>query len=251
MLKVKNVDITGGNLVKSMLIYAFPIILGSLIQVAFNAADLIVVGKLGGTAASAAVGAVSPVVNLLINSFVGLSVGINAVLARSLGQRDTERAGRVINTAVIFAFALSLVLMASCFIFSTPMLRALNCDAEYFDGAKSYLNIYALGIPAVLVYNFSAAMIRSMGDTTRPFIYLVIAGIVNVVLNLILCLILENKVAAVAIATTASQIMGAILTIRQLLRLDNQTVQKSCQARHRLGQAYTHYRSLSSHRSFL
>lgn len=221
MLKAKNVDITGGPLIKSMLLYALPIMLGSLIQVAFNAADLIVVGKLGGTAASAAVGAVAPVVNFLVNSFIGLSVGINAVLSRSLGQRDTERAGRVINTALISALVLGFVLMAVCFAFSVPLLKTLNCDEEYLEGAISYLNIYAIGIPAILIYNFAAAIIRSMGDTTRPFIYLVIAGIVNVVLNLVLCLVLENKVAAVAIATTVSQVIGAILTMWQLVFFKN------------------------------
>ena len=221
MLKAKNVDIAGGPIAKSMLLYAIPIILGALIQVAFNAADLIVVGKMGGTAASAAVGAVSPIINLLVNSFVGLSVGINAVLARRLGQRDTAGAGRVVNTALISAFALGVVLMIVFFIFSKPLLQTLNCDEEYLGGAIIYLNIYAVGIPAVLIYNYAAAIIRSMGDTTRPFIYLVIAGITNVGLNLVLCLILKNKVAAVAIATTVSMFVGAALTMIHLIRLDN------------------------------
>lgn len=221
MLKAKNVDITGGPIAKSMLLYAIPIILGALIQVAFNAADLIVVGKMGGTAASAAVGAVSPIINLLVNSFVGLSVGINAVLARRLGQKDTESAGKVVNTALISAFVLGILLMIVFFAFSKPLLKTLNCDEEYIEGAIVYLNIYAVGIPAVLLYNYSAAIIRSMGDTTRPFIYLVIAGITNVVLNLFLCLILKNKVAAVAIATTASLFVGAVLTMLHLIRLDN------------------------------
>lgn len=220
MGRTKKVDFTSGPMISTMLTYAFPIILGSLIQVAFNAADLIVVGKMGGTVASAAVGAVSPVVNILVNSFIGLSVGINAVLARSLGQKDTARVGRVINTSLIFAFVLGLFLVVSCFLFSKPLLRTLNCDDAYIDYAILYMNIYAVGIPAILTYNFSSAIIRSMGDTTRPFIYLVIAGIVNVGLNLVLCLILENKVAAVAIATTVSQLIGAILTFIHLVRLD-------------------------------
>ena len=221
MLRAKKVDITGGPIIKSMLLFSLPIILGALVQVAFNAADLIVVGKMGGTESSAAVGAVSPVVSLLVNSSIGLSVGINAVLSRILGQNDIKRAARVVNTAVISSVVLGIILMVVCFVFSKPLLQSLNCDKEYIDGAILYMNIYAVGIPATLLYNFSAAIIRSMGDTTHPFIYLVIAGITNVVLNVLLCLVLENKVAAVAIATTVSQFVSGILTFVHLARLDN------------------------------
>ena len=142
MLRAKKVDITGGPIIKSMLLFSLPIILGALVQVAFNAADLIVVGKMGGTESSAAVGAVSPVVNLLVNSFIGLSVGINAVLSRILGQNDIKRAGRVVNTAVISSVVLGIILMVVCFAFSKPLLQSLNCDKEYIDGAILYMNIF-------------------------------------------------------------------------------------------------------------
>lgn len=222
VFKSKNVDIIGGPIAKSMVIYAIPIILGALIQVAFNAADLMVVGKMGGLNSSAAVGAVAPIVNLCVSSFIGLSVGINAVLARSLGQRDKERTSKVVNTSIIFAAGLGLFLVLAFFLFSGPLLKVVNCDEDYIAGAELYLKIYAIGVPAILVYNFASSIIRSMGDTTSPFIYLVISGASNVVLNLLLCMFMDNKVAAVAIATTVSQLIGAILTFVHLVRLDSE-----------------------------
>ena len=222
MFKKAKVDITGGPIVKSVFIYALPIMLGALIQVAFNAADLMVVGKMGGVNSSASVGAVSPIVNLVVNSFIGLSVGINAVLARSLGQKDDARTSRIVNTSIIFAAVLGLFIIIACFIFARPLLHVVNCHDSYIDGAVKYLRIYAIGVPAILIYNFASAIIRSMGDTTSPFIYLVISGAANVALNLVLCLILENKVVAVAIATTVSQLIGAVLTFVHLVRLDSE-----------------------------
>lgn len=214
------VDITGGPIFKSIIAFAIPIILGALVQVAFNAADLMVVGNMGNEASVASVGAVSPIVNLLVNSFVGLSAGINAVLARAIGQNDKKRTSRIVNTSVIFSVALGFLLMIACFIFSEPLLRITNCSEECIEGAKLYMNIYALGIPAILLYNFSGAIIRSTGDTAKPFLYLVISGIVNVVLNVILCFILEEKVAAVAAATAVSQLVGAVLTFIHLVKLE-------------------------------
>ena len=220
MLKKSKVDITGGPILKTIIIFVIPIILGSLVQVAFNAADLIVVGNMGDEAAVASVGAVSPITALLVNSFIGFSVGINAVLARAIGQRDEKRSVKVVSTSVIFSLALGAILMIGCFMFSEPLLRVTNCSEECIGGAKLYMDIYAIGIPAILLYNFSGAVIRSTGDTVKPFLYLVISGIVNVALNVVLCFVLDNKVAAVAIATTASQFVGAVLTFVHLLRLE-------------------------------
>ena len=214
------VDITGGPILKSIIIFAIPIMLGALVQVAFNAADLIVVGNMGDEASVASVGAVSPIVNLLVNSFVGFSAGINAVLARSLGQQNAKRTARIVSTSIAFSVALGVILMIGCFIFSKPLLIVTNCSEECIEGAKIYMNIYAIGIPAILLYNFSGAIIRSTGDTVKPFWYLVISGAVNVILNVILCFILDNKVVAVAVATTVSQAVGAVLTFVHLLRID-------------------------------
>lgn len=218
-LKSKNIDITGGPIVKSVTAYALPVILGTLVQVLFNSADLMVVGNMADEVAVASVGATGSVVNLLVNTFVGLSVGVNAVLARCLGNNDEARAKRVVGTSLISALALGLMVMALCFCVSGYFLEITDCPDDCFGGAELYLDIYAIGIPAIMVYNFGAAIIRTSGDTVRPFIYLVIAGILNVAFNFLFCIILEQKVAAVAIATVLSQLIACVLVLIHIFRL--------------------------------
>ncbi len=220
MFKSKNVDITGGPIIKSILLYSIPVMIGSLIQVLFNAADLMVVGQMtSDDTATAAVGATASIVGLLVNSFVGLSAGVSVVLARSIGSNDNERTKIALNTSVITSFALGLLVCAICLFGSKPLLHVTDCPTECFDDAVLYLRLYAIGIPAMMVYNFGAAIIRTTGDTQKPLLYLILAGITNVVLNFVFCFILERKVAAVAIATSASQLLGAVLVVIHLLRL--------------------------------
>ena len=222
MFKRKNVDITGGPIVRSIVAFAIPIIIGSLIQVLFNAADVAIVGNMSAPEdnAVASVGATGAIINLLVNSFIGLSVGVGSVLAGCLGRRNDVRVRRVVSTAMIFALVIGIVLTVVFVLTSKELLYVMKCPEKCFDGAVSYFNVYAIGIPAIMIYNFGAVIIRTQGDTERPFIYLAIAGVVNVVLNVILCLILENKVVAVAIATTVSQTLGCILVLIHLFRLD-------------------------------
>ena len=222
MSKASRVDITRGPILKSILIYSLPIMAGSLIQVLFNAADLMVLGNMAGETADiavASVGATSSIVNLLVTSFVGLSAGVSAVLARCIGQRDEARASRVVSTSVISALALGAILSVVAVLLSGTMLEVTECPEDCFSGAKIYIDIYAIGIPFIMVYNFGAAIIRTSGDTQKPFIYLVVGGVLNVVLNFVFCLILEQKVAAVAIATVASQTLSCVLVVIHLLSM--------------------------------
>ena len=217
---IKKVDITGGPIVKSIIAYAIPLMLGAFIQVGFNAADLMIVGQFGDSASIAAVGAVSPIVSLLVGSFLGVSVGARVLLAKSLGQATTERTKTLVSTSVLFALFFGIVLMLGFLTFSKPILSLVGCEEEYFNEAVAYMNLYAIGIPAMMVYNFSSAIINTTGDTQKPFIYLVIAGAMNVILNFILCFFMEHKAAAIALATTASQFTGAILCFRHLIKLN-------------------------------
>ena len=219
MLKSKGVDVTGGPLYKSILKYAIPIMLASFVQGIFNAADLAVIGNMADEISVASVGATSTVVSLLVNSFVGLSVGVNALLARCIGKKDDARTSKVVNTAMLFSIALGVFVMLLCFIIAEPVLRLMDCPEDCFDGAALYLKIYALGVPAMMVYNFSSAIIRTTGDSKSPLYYGIIAGIANVVFNVVFCFLLDSKPAAVAIATTVSQMLGAILTFVHLVRL--------------------------------
>ncbi len=220
MLKKANVDITGGPLFKSIIIYAFPIMIGNLIQVLFNAADLIVIGNMGDKEGLdiAAVGATAVIIALFVNSCVGLSAGVSAVLARCLGEKQESRARSVIDTSLISAVILGFVLMGALLIFRDPFLRITDCPDECFYGAGLYIKYYSFGVPFVLLYNFAASIVRTSGDTRSPFIYLVIGGVLNVILNFVLCLVLTQKVIAVAIATSVSQAIAAILTVIHLIR---------------------------------
>ncbi len=224
MLKKANVDITGGPLFKSIVIYALPVMLGNLIQVLFNAADLVVIGNMGDKEGLdiAGVGATAVIINLFVNSCVGLSAGVSAVLARCLGERENKRARAVVDTSIISSVVLGVVLAVLLAVFCDPFLRITNCPEECFDRAGDYIRVYSLGVPFVLLYNFAAAIVRTSGDTRTPFVYLVIGGVLNVALNFVLCLVLEAKVVAVAIATTASQAISAILTLIHLFRMNGE-----------------------------
>ena len=216
----KPVDVTGGPLVSSILKYSIPVMLGSLIQVLFNAADIAVLGNMPDGVAVASVGVTSSIVALIVNSFVGLSSGCTILLARFLGMRDDKQAKDTVSTSMIASFFIGLLLSIIGIAAIEPMLTMIDCPADCFEGASLYLFIYFCAIPAIMVYNFGAAILRVDGDTARPLTYLILSGLLNVVLNVILCLTLTQKVAAVAIATLASQVLGAVLVVIRLLRME-------------------------------
>ncbi len=224
MLRAKNIDITGGPILKSIVLFAIPVMIGSLIQVLFNAADLMIVGQMSSQEvkdiATASIGATSNIVNLLVNSFVGLASGVGVILARALGQNDGTRVKKITSTALITSVVIGILAMTACIVFSGPFLIMTNCPDECLSHSTLYLDIYAIGIPFIMFYNFGSAIIRTTGDTQRPLYYIIIAGILNVALNFLLCLVLEQKVAAVAIATTVSQIVSAICVLIHLLKID-------------------------------
>lgn len=222
MLRKRDVDIISGKLLPSMLAFALPVIIGSMVQSLFNAVDIIVLGNFTQNSnAVASVGVTSPVVNLVVTSFVGLSAGVGVLIARFVGAKEGERVKKTVSTALITAFTLGLLIAAVGVIFSKKMLIAIDCPDECLADATLYMQIYLAGAPAIMLYNFGASIIRVSGDSERPLYYLIAAGILNGGLNVILCLTLTQKVIAVAIATTASQVLGAILVILHLLRSKN------------------------------
>ena len=196
--------------------------LAGLVQTMFNAADMAVLGafdKSPDSSAVGAVGATGAIISLLVNSFIGLSGGTNVLLARSVGARDDERSQKIVGSSLALAIAVGVVMTFIGILVAPWFLTVTNCPVNSYDGALIYLRIYISATPAILIYNFGSAIIRVSGDSRSPFIYILIAGAINVVLNFILCLILPNKVAAVAIATIVSNIVGAGLTVAHLLRL--------------------------------
>lgn len=215
-----DVDLLNGRLLPAILRYSIPLMIGSLIQVLFNAVDLAVLGNMADKNAVASVGATGAIVGLLVNSFVGISGGSSVVLARYMGERDKEKIHLASDTAMITSVALGILVAVSAMLLAGPMLDLTQCPADCYEGAKLYLLIYFAGIPAIMVYNFGASVIRTGGNSRDPLIYLIISGLFNLVLNVILCLILTQKVVAVAAATVASQLLGAALVTVKLMRTE-------------------------------
>ena len=219
MWKAKQIDATQGAILPSVIRYTIPLILGALIQVLFNAVDIVVLGNMADSTSVASVGATSTIIFLVVNTFIGLAGGSKIILARKIGTGDREKVEQIVHTALITALGLGIIVMVVGFGLTLWFLRVTNCPAECFDGAAVYLRIYMLAAPAILVYNLGAAILNADGDTQRPMYYIVFAGLLNV----ILCLILTQKVAAVAIATLAAQYLGAFLVIRRLCVKDGIT----------------------------
>ena len=213
-----NIDMCNGTLANKILLFALPLMASSLLQLLFNAADVVVVGRFSGKEALAAVGSNTSLINLLINLFVGLSVGTNVVVARDLGAGRKEGVRRSIHTSV----ALALVFGVAMMIFGALMVRQLltwvSSPTDVIDLATVYLRIYFFGMPATMVYNFGSAILRAQGDTRRPLYFLTIAGIVNVVLNLFFVIVCGMDVDGVALATIISQYISASLVFRCLLK---------------------------------
>ena len=182
---------------------------------------MMVLGNLASSIAVASVGATGTIISLLVNTFIGLSGGTQVVLAQACGEHNRTKINRCVNTALITSVVLGILLMFLGLICSDWFLTLTNCPADCFDGASVYMKIYFLGVPFVIVYNYGASIIRVSGDSQRPLYYLIASGLLNVVLNLILCLTMKDKVAAVAIATVASQLLGAALVIYRLITVDN------------------------------
>lgn len=216
LLKRHNVDATTGSLFKKIIVYSIPLVLTTLIQQLFNAVDIIVLGNMADTAAVASVAATTSVVSLIVTAFVGVSTGTRVVLARFIGARDNQNIRSVTDTSLITAVVMGFLIAVCGFQFAPWFLDITNCPSECYEGALIYVRIYASGAPFILLYNFGSAVITADGDTQRPLYYIMIGGATNVILNIILCLILPQKVIAVAVATVVAQIIGAVLVFRRL-----------------------------------
>ena len=212
------IDMTNGPIFSKIITFAFPLMLTGILQLFFNAADVVVVGKFAGSLALAAVGSTGSLVNLLVNVFIGISTGVNVLAARYYGSRQAHEMSRCVHNSILLSLILGVFVCIWGTLLSTPMLRLMKTDPNVLPLASLYLRIYFLGVPATVVYNFGAAVLRSIGDTDRPLRFLLIAGIVNVLLNLITVVGLHMSVAGVAIATAASQYVAAILVILCLMK---------------------------------
>ena len=214
----RGMDLLTGSIGDKLLRFALPLAATGVLQQLFNAADIAVVGRFVGKNAMAAVGSSSSFISLLVNSFIGISMGTNVVLARYTGQGLPDRIRRGVHTAILFALISGVCLLFAGEAAVTPLLTLLGVPAEIFPLASLYLRIYCLGIPVILLYNFEAAVFRSQGDTRTPLIWLTVSGGLNVLLNLFFVRVMGMSVEGVAIATIVSNALNASILFFLLLR---------------------------------
>ena len=207
-----------GPLLKKIVVYTIPIILTGILQLLFNAADLVVVGQYCGNVSVAAVGATGALINLIVNLFIGLSVGAGVSVAQFLGAKKSDAVRRVVHTAIPAAFLSGAFLTVVGVAGARWFLELMDTPDNVLPLSATYMRIYFCGMISSMIYNFGAAILRAAGDTKSPLIYLTVAGVVNVFLNLFFVIVLKMDVAGVALATIISQTISAILTVMALMK---------------------------------
>jgi putative MATE family efflux protein len=211
-------DMTSGNLFKKIIKYTIPILLTSLLQILYNACDVMVVGKFAGEESLAAVGSTGSLISLVVGLFMGLSIGASVAFARSIGAKDLDRANRVVHTSVIVSSIASVILTIVGILLAKKLLILMDSPDNVIDLAALYVKIYFGGTFFNLLYNFASSVVSANGDTKRTLYILSITGVINVVLNLVFVLVFKMKVEGVAIATVVSQAFSAIAIMRLLIK---------------------------------
>lgn len=206
-------NLTNGNLFVKIIIFMIPLILSGVLQLLFNSADLIIVGKFGGGNSQSAVGSTGSLVNLIVNVFMGFSVGANVTLGRAYGSNDKEKGQRILHTAIILSVISGVIVTIVGCSGSYYFLSLMGTPAEVLDKASLYLTIYFAGMPFLMIFNFGAALLRSVGDSKRPLYFMAISGALNVLLNLLFVIVCKLDVAGVALATVISEGVAAALIL--------------------------------------
>jgi len=215
-----DVDMTSGPLFPQLIRFSLPLMATSILQLLYNAADMVVIGQFASAQSLAAVSSTGALINLLTNLFVGFSLGANVVIAHANGAGDHKAVSRATHTSLMVALISGVFLMAVGLVASRPLLKLMDSPDNVIDLATLYMKIFFLGMPANLVYNFGAGIMRAMGDTKRPLYYLSVSGLVNVLLNLLLVIVFHMDVAGVAIATVTSQVLSVVFVVLHLLHTD-------------------------------
>ena len=217
-MRVQSDRMRSGPLLPNIIRYAIPVMLTTLMQLLFNAADLAVVGQFCGSVSVAAVGSTGALTHLFVNCFMGLSVGTGVMVAQGLGSGDSETVHRTVHTALPAALCSGVVLTVMGVVLCEPFLRLMDTPENVLPLSALYMRVYFCGITFNLVYNFCAAVLRAVGDTKSPLLFLSLSGVLNVALNVVFVTVLRMDVAGVALATTLSQGMAAVLVVRALIR---------------------------------
>ncbi len=217
-MKKQTQDFTSGNLWSQIFKFSLPLVFSNLLQVLFNMADVAVVGQFAGSNALGSVGSTTILVTLFTTGLIGISGGINVLAAQAIGADKPKDVNEIVHNSAILSVIIGIIALLIGLIFGRPILELLNTKPELIEGAVLYLKIYFLGMPALMLYNFGHAVLSAAGDTKRPLKYLTIAGIINIILNLILVIVFHLDVAGVAIASITAQYISAFLVLRALLK---------------------------------
>lgn len=212
------IDMINGPLLPKMWLYALPLMASGILQLAFNAADMVVVGNFCGDNSLAAVGANSSLINLLINIFIGMSVGTNVLVAHYFGAGKEKEVSETVHTSILCSIIFGVILSFIGWFFSKPILILMGTPDDVLDLAVLYIRVYFLGMPGFLLYNFGSAVLRAIGDTRRPLYFLFTAGVLNVLLNVFFIVVCHMDVDGVALATIISQLVSAVLIVICLMR---------------------------------
>ena len=214
-------NMTEGSIGKKLLIYSVPLMLTGILQLLYNAFDIIVLGQFSSTKAMAAVTSTSALVSLFVNFFLGFSAGASVIMAKFYGAKDHERGQKCVHTAILSSVIVGIIVSVLGASLATPLLRVMNTPENMLDLASLYVEIYLGGIIFNIIYNFGAALLRAVGDTKRPLIFLTIAGVLNVCFNLLFVIVFKMDVAGVALGTIISEFVSALLVIITLMRSTN------------------------------
>ncbi len=218
--KSYEIDMCNGPLLGKLLKFAIPLMLSGILQLLFNAADIVVVGRFAGHQALAAVGSTGALINLLINVFIGLSVGTNVMVANYIGAKQERAVSETVHTSILLSLVCGGILIFFGVLLAGPLLNLMGTPQDVLEQATLYMQIYFAGMPVIMLYNFGAAILRASGDTQRPLYYLFAAGIINVILNLVFVIVFHMGVAGVALATVLSQCVSAVLVLRCLMHVE-------------------------------
>ncbi len=212
------IDMCHGSLLDKLIVFALPLMLSGILQLMFNAVDIIVVGRFSGSTALAAVGSTSALINVFTNLFIGISQGANVLTARLFASKKDKEISDTVHTSIALALISGVVMAVIGLVFSKGALILMGTPDNVLDQAALYIRIYFLGMPFFMLYNYGAAILRAVGDTRRPLFFLIISGVVNACLNVFLVVVFHLDVAGVAIATVVSQMISCVLVLRCLVQ---------------------------------
>ena len=215
------IDMCNGSVMDKLISFSIPLMLSGILQLLFNAVDIIVVGRFTGSHALAAVGSTTALINVFTNLFIGVSLGANVLAARFYAANREREMSETVHTAITFALISGVVMVFVGLLFSRGALELMDTPADVIEQSTLYMRIYFSGMPFFMMYNYGAAILRAIGDTKRPLMFLIIAGITNALLNLLLVIVFHLGVAGVAIATVIAQMISCILVLRCLYKTDS------------------------------